>query len=234
MTTQPQHRDDFRTEDDIDTVLGYANPNPERLGCPSRDVLTELAGRQRAIGDPGYEHIVNCSPCYREFRSLQQAGSLAPLLSRRRAWWLSTAAAALVLAAVGAWYLVAASHQNSAREHSDVGLKAVELPANVDLRKYTVTRSEQAGTERQAVALPRGNVRMTIFLPVGSQPGAYEVQLLDADLRSRAEASGRAEIRDYITTLEALMDVHLLTPGTYQLAVRRVGEEWQLFPARVE
>lgn len=234
MTTQPQQPDDFRAEDEIDTVLGCANPNPERVGCPSHDVLTALACRQRAIGDPGYEHIVNCSPCYREFRSLQQASSLGPLRSRRRAWWLSTVAAAIVLAAIGAWYLLASSRQHGAPEQSNVGLKAVELSTQIDLRKYTVTRSEQAGTEHPAFTLPRGDLHMTILLPVGSQPGAYEIQLLDADLRSRVDASGHAAIRNYITTLETSMDVHLLPSGTYQLALRRVGEEWQLFPARLE
>jgi hypothetical protein len=79
MTTPPQgpDRSGFRSEDDIDKVLGSAYPNPERVGCPPHDVLAALAKRERPIGDPGYEHIVSCSPCYREFRSLQQANAVA-------------------------------------------------------------------------------------------------------------------------------------------------------------
>jgi hypothetical protein len=75
MTTKPQHPDSsgFRPEDEIDEVLASVHPNPERIGCPGDEVLRALAKRERPIGDPGYEHIVNCSPCYRAFRSFQQA-----------------------------------------------------------------------------------------------------------------------------------------------------------------
>ena len=234
MTKTPQQPDDFRAEDDIDTVLANANPNPERVGCPSRDVLTALARRQRAIGDPGYEHIVNCSPCYREFRSLQQAGSTVPLRPQRRVWWLPVAAAAIVVAVVGAWYLFAPLVERDAPAQADITLQTAVLPAEVDLRKYTVTRSEQGVSQRPPFALPQGKLQLTILLPVGSEPGAYEVQLLDTDLRSRAAGSGQAEIRNYITTLQTSLDLHSLPPGAYQLAVRRVGEEWQLFPASIK
>src|SRR5204863_4343964 len=57
--------------DDIDYVLGYANPNSTRIGCPPRDVLIALALGEGRINDPTYEHLATCSPCYREFRALQ-------------------------------------------------------------------------------------------------------------------------------------------------------------------
>jgi hypothetical protein len=64
--------------------------------------------------------------------------------------------------------------------------------------------------------------------------GSYEIQILDSYLKSRASATGQAEIRNYITTLQSAIDLRSLPPGTYQLAPRRRGEEWQLFPARIE
>ena len=63
----------FVPENEIDIVLGGANPNPAREGCPPRFVIVELARRQRSISDPWYEHLSECSPCYREVRALQQA-----------------------------------------------------------------------------------------------------------------------------------------------------------------
>ena len=63
----------FVPENEIDVVLGGANPNPERVGCPPQFVLTELARRERSISDPWYEHLSACSPCFREVRALQQA-----------------------------------------------------------------------------------------------------------------------------------------------------------------
>jgi hypothetical protein len=64
----------FVPENEIDVVLGGANPNPRRVGCPPRPLLIELARRDRSISDPWYDHLSECSPCYREVRALQQAG----------------------------------------------------------------------------------------------------------------------------------------------------------------
>ena len=71
---------EFSPEDDIDTFFGYANPNPTRTACVPHDVLLALARRERPIEDPRYDHLTQCSPCYREFRRLQTT-SLA-LVSR--------------------------------------------------------------------------------------------------------------------------------------------------------
>jgi hypothetical protein len=81
--------------------------------------------------------------------------------------------------------------------------------------------------------VPRGRVNATILLPVGSSPGVYEVRILDRDLRVRASITGSAEIRNYITTLEATLDTSGLDVGDYQLTLRRDGGEWQMFPLRV-
>lgn len=68
----PSDDDDGKFGDDIDEVLSRANPNPERIGCPSRETLIELARRTRLLGDPAYEHLLKCSPCYREFKVLKE------------------------------------------------------------------------------------------------------------------------------------------------------------------
>lgn len=58
-------------DDEIDRVLSHANPNPQRVGCLSREVLVSLAARHQPLNAPGYEHLLECSECYREFRALQ-------------------------------------------------------------------------------------------------------------------------------------------------------------------
>jgi hypothetical protein len=109
-----------------------------------------------------------------------------------------------------------------------------ELRTELDLRKYAVARSQEQADERPPVSLPRGRLTATILLPVGSEPGPYEVQLLDSNLQSNASAIGNAEIRDYVTTLRATIELGAVMPGRYQLALRRNGEEWRLFPAEVK
>ena len=68
-----RHSVPFTPENEIDVVLGAASPNPARVGCPPGDVLVELARRTRSITDPWYDHLIDCSPCYRAVRALQQA-----------------------------------------------------------------------------------------------------------------------------------------------------------------
>ena len=105
--------------------------------------------------------------------------------------------------------------------------------AQLDLRPLAVTRSDEQKAEAPPLVVPRGRVNATILLPVGSSPGEYDVRILDGDLRARATARGSAEIRNYITTLEAVIDVSALEAGDYQLTLRRDGGEWQMFPLRV-
>jgi hypothetical protein len=63
----------FIPENEMDILFGLAHPNPSRLGCPSDELLGVLSRRERPIGDPAYEHLGQCSHCYRELRALQQA-----------------------------------------------------------------------------------------------------------------------------------------------------------------
>jgi hypothetical protein len=89
----------FIPEDEVDLLSGYGRPNPTRAGCPSHDELVALSRRERPIGDGGYAHTANCSPCYRELRSLQLASAehrrkrfkrFSELRRRLRWWWAPT------------------------------------------------------------------------------------------------------------------------------------------------
>ena len=233
MADEQQRAPEFKPEDDIDELFARANVNPSRIGCPPRDVLIALAHKQRPITDPAYEHLAKCSACYREFRGFQQS------LSDRspwRTWWL--AAAALLIVAIGGALWFALGPRTSPIGRPPVPARgeepSPEQTVQLDLRQYSVTRNEEQKHERAPVTLMRGRLNATILLPVGSEPGDYEVQLLDSSLRSRASSVGRAEIRDFVTTLRAMLDLRALDPGAYQLALRRQGEDWRLYPASVK
>ena len=100
MTTElpdDESLSEFSPRDEIDAVLGYGHPNPEREGCPPAQTLALLARRKLPIGHLGYEHLARCSPCYRHVQLLKAD-------SRRR----RARATAAILAALGtaAWVVL--------------------------------------------------------------------------------------------------------------------------------
>ncbi len=233
---QPPDDEAGRFGDDIDEVLSRANPNQERVGCPPRDTLIGLARRAQPLGDPAYEHLVKCSPCYREFRALQEEHAHRqvppPLVASHRGWVTAAAVAVLVAGLGGAWFFM---NRQAPPETLPVSpTRTAELRTELDLRKFAVTRNDQASPEAPPVSLPIGVVDLTLLLPVGSEPGAYDIQVLDADLKSRASGRGLGEIRDFVTTVRATLDLRDVPGGAYQLAIRREGDDWRMFPARVK
>jgi hypothetical protein len=74
----------FSPRGEIDAVFGYGHPNPERVGCPPAEPLDLLAHRQLPIGHVGYEHLADCSPCYRRVRVLKVKGRASRARARLR------------------------------------------------------------------------------------------------------------------------------------------------------
>jgi hypothetical protein len=183
-------------------------------------VLISLARRERPIGDPAYDHIKECSPCYLEGRAIQEADALHH--RRRMLTWAAAAVLALAVGA-GAWMFT-----------REGGAVDTEIQAQLDLRPYAITRGEPQTIERTPLQLPRARVLLTLLLPTGSEPGPYEVEIRDSGAVSRASASGSAAILNKITTLDVNVSTRSLSPGAYQLAVRHVGDQWQQFPLRIE
>src|SRR5215831_12946154 len=98
----------LKPRDEIDEVFGRANPNPGRIGCPPRDVLIALARRERPIGDPAYEHLIKCSPCYLEVRGFQEAAKSERQrkLLKTVVWPVAAAAVVLIAVATGRMFLL--------------------------------------------------------------------------------------------------------------------------------
>jgi hypothetical protein len=226
---------EFQPEDEIDELFSRGNPNPTRTGCPRHDVLVAASRKKLPIGDPAYEHLANCSPCYGEFRKLQQSAHQSVRRLSGRAAFLA-AAAAVVLIAAGSIWLLRPGERSGPRTPSDVsgGVPAAAQPLLVDLRNYSVSRTDQQTPKLEPVQLGRGSMDVTILLPVGSEPGRYDVQLLDSTSRVRVSATGQAEIKNFVTTLRATMDLRSVSPGVYKLALRHEGDDWRLFPASIE
>jgi hypothetical protein len=213
----------FQVENEMDLLLGRVHPNPTREGCPPADLLLRLARRELPIGDSAYDHISKCSPCYQELRTIQQtdaARRVAATTRRRLAW---AAAAVLILSVgVGAWLISRGS-----------GSGAAAVNVQLDLRPYAVARGESQPGDRPPLQLPRGRVLLTMLLPTGSEPGPYDVEMRNGSSRANAVAQGNAELRDQVTSLQVTLDLAPLSRATYQLAVRRQGDDWQTFPVQL-
>src|ERR1043166_5959059 len=99
--TTPEHRSrrdvrrDFeRLQKAVQRALLNSNPNPDRIGCPGQSVLRELAEGTKSPDDAAADHLTGCSPCYREFLSIQRA------LQHQRKRKIRKATAVLTLAGV--------------------------------------------------------------------------------------------------------------------------------------
>jgi hypothetical protein len=196
-------------------------------------VLEALSKRERPIEDPAYEHLTNCSPCYREFRAFQQARAAATLAHRRSWSVVSAAAAVVIVGSVTVWFLSAPTRNTGSQDEAVPITQIGELHTVLDLQKYTVVRGEQS--EKQLpLTLAAARHRLTVLLPVGAEPGPYDVQLLDSSQQSKASTSGEARIRDYVTTLDAQLDVSSVPRGEYRLALRRRGDDWHLYQILIQ
>ena len=161
---------------------------------------------------------------------MQQARA-AQLSARKRVWSLvSAAAAVVVISAATAWFLTATYRDGDRSPQLAPESRTDELDTVLDLQKYAVTRGEHSADQPPAPTLPPGRHRLTVLLPVGTEPGRYDVQIVDSTLGSKVSASGEAHIRNYVTTLEARIDVSSVPQGEYQLALRREGDDWHFYP----
>lgn len=58
--------------EEMDDFFKTAHQNPTRQGCLSMAALLELAFCVLPNDDPGYDHVSECSRCYRAMRALQE------------------------------------------------------------------------------------------------------------------------------------------------------------------
>jgi hypothetical protein len=231
----PPDEDDAIFLREFDEVLSNANPNPARTGCPPRVVLSELAQRKRGLDDPVWQHLLKCSPCYRDFvAQREQSARPAPsaLLPWRVRWLAATVIAFALAAALAGLWLYRVPAEPAGRSNLSASL-SLARQTEIDLRKYAVTRSEEDAADIAPIQIPAAIVELTLLLPVGSEPGEYDLQLLDRDLVSRASAHGTGERVDYVVTVKVSVDTRTVPPGKYELALRRVGDGWRRYPALV-
>ncbi len=170
-------------------------------------------------------------------RAIQQAEGMRPADDPRPSRsWRPAAAAAVLVVAVGlvAWILYGDRQSAPTPVPEQIVAEAEPVEVTLDLRKYSVTRSDAPAEELPPLVLPRAKVRLTLLLPVGSEAGEYEVRVVGADKRTVASDSGIGALREFLTSLEVSLDLREASPGSYSILLRRDQEGWTSFPAEVQ
>ena len=209
-------------------------PNPERNGCPGAEVLNRLAVRRRPIRDADWEHVTHCSPCYREFLEFR-AETLEREQHRKQFQRRAVIAAAILLIGGVLTYWAFQDHRKTVvtRTPSATGHKT-QISAVLNLESESETRGDSGKTStptREIQRLPRSAVDLSIYLPLGSEPGSYEIQLFKnrSDAIPLATFSGIAQIDNGLTLLRISPDFSPFQPGTYSLAIRRNSASWHYY-----
>lgn len=216
----------FRPEDEIDEIFARANPNPERTGCPDSDVLRSAARKALPIDHPVFEHLAGCSSCYQEFRQFQQ-----PVRVPSRVRPALAAAAVVLMAVAGVTYF---GHNHGIGLPSDPQTDAATQSVLIDYRGESTTRSEAGDPARKSVTVPRARLEATILLPVGSEPGQYELRLVDGAKRARLAKEVSAPLKDFAVRVAVNLDLRALPSGAYTLEIRRPGEDWDPHPLVIQ
>jgi hypothetical protein len=197
-------------------------PNPERVGCPDPAVLDAMSRRTIEITQSQLHHITHCSPCFQTFLSIREE------IRKRRAVRLRIAAAACAAAiVVGAIIYTVAD-----RLKSPAQVAVLATPATLDLRplsEYRGTDSGRATEAKPALILPRKNLRLTLFFPVGADEGQYTLQLLDGQLHTLLKQQLTATLQNHVVTAGADLDLSSFSPGAHTLAIQRIGDGWRLY-----
>ena len=113
----------------FDTLYSSVEPNPDRVGCPPRDALRELAMRTRPMSDPLWDHVMECAPCRIDVREMGRGRPAIPVRSPARPFGLSAAGSRVSRLVLGTWMLD----------------PRAEAPTSIagDLRQYALMRSDR-------------------------------------------------------------------------------------------
>jgi hypothetical protein len=206
-------------------------PNPARLGCPGSAVLTRLATFDLPqTTDPSWEHITHCSPCYGEFLGFRAEAKKAGKHARQRNRAFLVAAAALVV--IGAGWLL--SRVASSGSDAPPGLSANASPtaAYVDLESAGILRGDESTKNQQQILKLRiGYLDLKVRLPLGSEDGQYELEILRQPGQPKvASAHGVSVLEDHSVFLRTRVDLRGLSPGRYYMAIRRLNGGWAVYP----
>lgn len=232
----------FAKDDENDTLLFERweahvienHPNPQRIGCPSHEVLVSFVDRPGGVslGDLNDTHITRCRECTLELRELRRLREerlkKAQSPSHLNYWkgWRSAVAAAfcvVLIVAIVLWQ----RHRSS----SQLPATADEIAAlTIDLSGDGVSRSPAAETPASLFSLPRKLVDLDLLLPYYSPGGDYQITIVkDRNDKILETNHAEATAQGAHTQARLRVDLRYLPPGRYYLGTMRTGESATYF-----
>jgi len=136
--------------------------------------------------------------------------------------WVFVAAGIMTVAALAVLVWIA-----QIRNERPAVLQAVTL----DLTARGPVRGPEEGPPKPPLEIPRGNLDLTIYLPFGSEPGIYDLQIV----RERGKppiwsSEAEARLENYKTTVHLKVDAHRWKSGAYSIGISAKGWPWTYFP----
>ncbi|MBN1566819.1 MAG: hypothetical protein JXA73_03165 [Acidobacteria bacterium] len=227
-------------------VLSSEYPNPNRIGCPDRKIIRDLAFHKKAVDSETFGqislHMFKCSECYRD--TLRFVEEYKKERKQRRVRIALTIAASIVIAVAlwGIWQFQPSQEivgkPVSAPQHPPVSPLIAENSTHKNT-KPEIARYEPvlielptrwrgaAGSPEQPIAIKRGRLQLEVRLPIGSPEGKYKLRILDKAEQVRNTAEGIAPPVNGTTSFRVEIDSSNLPPGNYELSILEPGlDEW--------
>ena len=213
-------------------------PNADRSGCPTQETLQSISRKARGAveSEAVFEHLTCCSPCFAEYERLLRRDRLSKNLKV-----LALCASLLITVGLAVWFYAVSGKQGLRPPEPTIVQKAPSPPqappiqfevALVDLRNRSPVRGDQAPTPGGNVvaSLPALRLDLSIYLPIGSEEGQYEIQILREVEAPLVAQTASATLKDHNVVLQLRTDLTRLDPGRYLLAVRKRDFRWAYYP----
>jgi hypothetical protein len=217
MADEEGQRGFERAKEIVQEAILRGFPNPERRGCPGAAVLKRLGSSGLpAENDPDWDHVTHCSPCYAEFLDYRKQVKAAQRRASRNKLIAAALAAAAVIVVAWIFWLRPSPPR--------------EISAYLDLSPVVVLRGGEQ-PKRPNLSLPIGDLKLSVRLPVASEEGRYQVELLrEPGSAPVAQGGGQAHLAKGITTLQVNLNTTALQPGRYYFGFRSDNLDWTVVP----
>jgi hypothetical protein len=222
----------------LDFIKDYfleANPNPQRMGCPSEEILKAIAEGRLPANHTSRLHLTTCSECFAEFRGYRADLEESWRSHRKVVGWVI--AASLILASGGGLW----KYERVRVEHRaavQTAAMVVPVEALVDLFNVGTYRGLDDGTnELQQVLLPAAVVHLSVILPRFSQAGRYEILVSKDKAGSLVVAKGAGDAIgiDGKVIIKVTLDLRAAKAGAYFLAtVRGADNGMYYYPLKIK